>query len=195
MNYPYIIAIGASSGGLEEINSFFDYTEKLNASYVIIHHFSKENTSSLVELLSRHSKMLVKNAANNMPIAKNVVYILPENQSVTIDKYDFSIEPLTSGSKNNFNIDLFFDSLATCYKEKAIGVIFSGTGSDGLIGLTAIKDNGGTVIVRNPKTTNYSEVAENAIASGIVDFILEPEMMPVTIQSIISEGHSPIDES
>ncbi|RYZ93673.1 MAG: hypothetical protein EOP47_29330, partial [Sphingobacteriaceae bacterium] len=140
LSYPYIVAIGASSGGLEEINSFFDYTIELNVSYVIIHHFSKENTSTLVELLARHSRILVKYATDQMQVEANVVYILPNNSLVTIENYRFHIKPPLTAEFSKFSIDHFFSSLAYCCKRKTIGIILSGTGTDGVAGLKMIKN-------------------------------------------------------
>lgn len=187
MDKPYIIALGASTGGLEEINSFFDFTEKLDVSYVIIHHFSKENISTLVELLSRHSKLSVQNATDQMYILPNVVYILPEGFKVTIKNYQFHMQLATVSGDRVFSIDHFFSSLASCCGRKALGVILSGMGTDGSEGLKAIKHCGGTVIVRNPKTTNYNEMAMLAIDAGVADYITEPELMPELVERIILE--------
>lgn len=190
MDKPYIIALGASMGGLEEINSFFDFTEKLNASYVIIHHFSKENISTLVELLSRHSKLSVQDATDQMRILPNMVYILPEGFKVAIKDYKFHMQLAHTPGDPVFSIDHFFSSLASCCGSKAFGVILSGMGTDGVKGLKAIKGVGGTVIVRNPKTTNYNEMAMLAIDSGVADYITEPELMPELVEQIMLKNYN-----
>jgi len=184
----FIVAIGAPSGGLEEINSFFDYTAPSGLAYVIIHHLSLENADSLIGLISRHSKLPVRLAGNGMRVKKDTVYLLPVDQVVTIESYCFLFQPADKAQSLNSTIDVFFKSLAACCGSKGIGVVLSGAGRDGTAYLKEIKNAGGAVIVRNPKTTVYCETPEIAIASGAADYIVEPELMPAVIAAIINES-------
>lgn len=160
----------------------------LDAAYIVIHHFSKENTSTLIELLSRHSKLRINYAAEGMMVEANRLYILPDAHWVSLENGCFSIGQKKNPALPEFTTDYFFKSLASGWGSKAIAIILSGTGTDGIAGLKAIKSSGGTVIVRNPKTTVNCELPTNAIASGTADFILEPELMHGAIAAVINNS-------
>lgn len=177
----YIIAIGASAGGLEELNAFFDHTPLDHAAYVIVQHLSPDFKSRMVELIARHSKLSVQEAQNGMLVKSNEVYLIPSNKFMTICN---GILFLTFKEKNkgpHLTINRFFNSLAADCGSKAIGVILSGMGSDGTEGVKAIKKAGGMVIARDPETSSFASMPSHAIATGLVDFILEPEAMPEAI--------------
>ena len=181
----HIIAIGASAGGLDEINSFFDHTPMDGVSYIIVQHLSADFKSRMVELLSRHSKLEVKEAQNGMQVVCNKVYLIPNDKYMVIkDNHLFLTEKDKSGAPH-LTINTFFNSLALNSGKDAIGVIFSGLGSDGTAGIREIKRHGGMVMARNPETTEFSGMPSNAIASGMVDFILEPEAMPRAIEDFV----------
>ncbi|WP_184550838.1 chemotaxis protein CheB [Mucilaginibacter sp. FT3.2] len=185
----HIIAIGASAGGMDEINSFFDHTPLDGVSYIIIQHLSPDFKSRMVELLARHSKLVVKEAQNGITVKSNEVYLIPHDQFMTIvgDRL-----MLTNKGKHpglHLTIDAFFNSLAANSGIKAIGIILSGLGRDGTEGIKAIKKAGGMVIARNPETTAYGSMPSNAIATGMVDFILEPEFMPAAIEEYVKHEH------
>ncbi len=181
----YIIAIGASAGGLEEINSFFDHTPLDGVSYIIIQHLSPDFKSRMAELLVKHSKLTVQEAENGMVVAPNQVYLIPHDKLMTINNGSLFLENKEKTKLPNLTINRFFNSLATDYGKKAIGVILSGLGSDGTEGIKAIKKAGGMVIARTPETTEFGSMPSNAIATGLVDFILEPGLMPQAIEDYV----------
>jgi len=168
----HIIAIGASAGGMEEINSFFDHTPMDGVSYIIIQHLSSDFKSRMVELLGGHSKLVVKQAENQMAVACNVVYLIPNDKYMTIEGGKLYLSDKESTKGPHLTINRFFCSLAEYYGNKAIGVILSGLGSDGTEGIKAIKKAGGMVIARNPETSDFASMPSHAIATGLVDFIL-----------------------
>jgi two-component system CheB/CheR fusion protein len=182
---PYIIAIGASAGGMEEINSFFDHTPVDGVSYVIVQHLSANHKSRMVELLGRHSKLVVTEAENGMPVKTNQVYLIPNDKFMTIKDNRLWITEKEMVKGPHLTINAFFNSLAGEFGKKAIAIILSGLGSDGTSGVKAIKKAGGMVIVRNPETTEFGSMPSNAIATGVVDFVLEPELMPGAIEDYI----------
>ena len=182
---PYVIAIGASAGGIEEINSFFDHTPLDGVSYIIIQHLSTDFKSRMVELLARHSKLIVTEAANGMAIRNNQVYLIPNNKFMTMKNGRLYLTAKDAVKGPHLTINTFFNSLAAECGKKAIGIILSGLGSDGTLGVKAIKKAGGMVIVRNPETTEFGSMPSSAIATGIVDFVLEPEFMPVAIEDYV----------
>jgi two-component system CheB/CheR fusion protein len=190
----YIIAIGASAGGMEEINSFFDHTPLDGVSYIIIQHLSSDFKSRMVELLAKHSKLVVNEAKNDMQVISNQVYLIPNDKFMTIrgGKLYLSYNETVKGP--HLTINVFFKSLADDCGKKVIGVILSGLGSDGTEGIKAIKKAGGMVIARNPETTEFGSMPSNAIATGLVDFVLEPALMPDAIEDYVKQGREMIPD-
>ncbi len=188
----YIIAIGASAGGMEELNSLFDHTPLDSAAYVIIQHLSPDFKSRMAELLAKHSQLLVVEAQHGLAVKRNCVYLIPNDKFMTIrdgvlfltDKKDLRIPHLT--------INTFFTSLAADCGNTAIGIILSGLGADGTEGIKAIKKAGGMVMVRPPETTQFGGMPSNALATGVVDVVLEPEDMPAAIQDYVKSDKESI---
>jgi len=185
----HIIAIGASAGGMEEINSFFDHTPLDGVSYVIIQHLSSDFKSRMVELLARHSKLEVNEAENGTTVKSNQVYLIPNDKYMEIRENKLSLTNKVRTNSPHLTINRFFNSLAANSGPKAIGIILSGLGSDGTEGVKAIKKAGGMVIARNPETTEFAGMPSSAIATGLVDFVLEPELMPAAIEDYIKYGN------
>jgi two-component system CheB/CheR fusion protein len=181
----HIIAIGASAGGMDEINSFFDHTPLDGVSYVIIQHLSSDFKSRMVELLSRHSKLVVKEAENEMPVLSNEVYLIPNDKFMTIKDGSLYLTDKENIKGPHLTINTFFNSLASDSGKKAVGIVLSGLGSDGTEGIKAIKKAGGMVIARNPATSAFGSMPSSAIATGMVDFVLEPELMPAAIEDYV----------
>jgi two-component system CheB/CheR fusion protein len=181
----HIIAIGASAGGMEEINSFFDHTPLDGVSYIIIQHLSSDFKSRMVDLLARHSKLIVEQAEDGVKVQCNQVYLIPSNKYMTIRAGNLYLTEKGEIQGPHLTINTFFDSLAANYGEKAIGVILSGLGSDGTEGIKAIKKAGGMVMARNPETSEFSSMPSHAIATGLVDFVLEPALMPGVIEDYV----------
>ena len=182
----HIIAIGASAGGFEELHQFFENTPLDSVAYVIIQHLSADYKSRMVELLSKYSKLKVQEAGENMPVEKNGVYLIPSKKTMTMQDGRLQLLEKVEENKPHLTINTFFNSLAEDQGDKSIGVILSGMGSDGTEGIKAIKNAGGMVIVRDPAKAEFASMPSNAIATGMADFILEPEAMPHTILDYIS---------
>ncbi len=186
-NPHHIIALGASAGGLEELNLFFDCTPLDSVSYVIVQHLSPDFKSRMVEIIARHSKLEVKEAGNEMPVESNKVYVIPHDKFMTISDNKFHLTDKDKVKGPHLTVDTFFNSLATDSGKKAIGIILSGMGADGSIGIKAIKKAGGMVIARDPETTEFPSMPSNAIKTGVIDFILEPELMPDAIEDYVKD--------
>jgi len=183
----YIIAIGASAGGLQEINSFFDHTPLDGVSYVIIQHLSENYKSMMAGLLAKHSKLTIYEAENNMLVETNKVYLIPSKDYMTINNGRLFLTEKQKSRTPHLTINTFFNSLALDIGNKAIAVVLSGTGADGTEGTEAIKRAGGMVIVSNPANAEYKEMPSNAIDTGIVDFVLLPEQMPSVIENYVNK--------
>lgn len=184
----YVIGIGASAGGLEAINEFFDNVpDNTNFSYVIIQHLSPDHKSLMPELLSKHTSLPIFEAKNNMLLEPNSVYLLPNKKIMTIKNGELQLEE-KKDHQPNFAVDIFFESLAKDKDSKAVGVILSGTGTDGSKGIQRIKEAGGIVIVQDPVTAAFNGMPNSAIATGCADLILPPEMMAYELVEYISEA-------
>jgi two-component system CheB/CheR fusion protein len=191
----HVIAIGASAGGMEEINSFFDHTPLDGVSYIIVQHLSADFKSRMVELLAAHSKLVVEEAENGMTVKSNQVYLIPSDKFMTIRASKLYLTNKDELKGPHLTINALFNSLATDFGKKAIGIILSGLGSDGTEGVRAIKKAGGMIIARNPETSAFNSMPSSAIATGMVDFVLEPELMPNAIEDYIKYGEDLLTDS
>jgi two-component system CheB/CheR fusion protein len=184
----HIIAIGASAGGMDEINSFFDHTPLDGVSYIIIQHLSSDFKSRMVELLARHSRLVVKEAEHGMTVLCNEVYLIPHDKFMTISNNILYLTEKNQVKGPHMTINTFFNSLATDCGKKAIGIVLSGLGSDGTEGIKAIKKAGGMVIARDPSTSEFGSMPSSAISTGLVDFVLEPALMPGAIEDYVKNA-------
>ena len=184
----YIVAIGASAGGLEAIHEFFDHMpESSSFSFVVIQHLSSDYKSLLVELVAKHTHMKVFEAAHNMTIQQDCVYIIPNNKLMTVSKGRLKLADKSLVKAPNTAIDTFLHTLAEDKKDKAIAIILSGTGTDGTKGIQSVKEHGGMVIVQEPGTAKFDGMPNSAIASGEIDFILPPEKMYEELFNYVNE--------
>jgi two-component system, chemotaxis family, CheB/CheR fusion protein len=175
----YYVAIGASAGGLEAIEAFFRGLPESNAnlSFIIIQHLSPDYKSLMVEILSKQTKMRVVRAENDMIVEANCVYLIPPRKNLRILLGRLVLTDQDHLRSINLPIDIFFRSLAEDQSEKAIGIILSGSGSDGTRGVRAIKENGGMIIAQEEKSARFDSMPRSAIETGLADFILKPEEM------------------
>jgi two-component system CheB/CheR fusion protein len=175
----HVIGIGASAGGLEPIHEFFDnMPEDTNFTFVVVQHLSPDHKSLMGELLAKHTRMKIIEAEDNMPLGTNCIYLIPSKKVMTLSNGILKLHDKERYQVPNNAIDVFFESLAKEKGKKAVGVILSGTGTDGTKGIEAIKKNGGLVVVQDPLTADFDGMPSSAIASGFADLILPPEMMP-----------------
>ncbi|MGZ3840298.1 MAG: chemotaxis protein CheB [Flavisolibacter sp.] len=184
----FIVAIGASAGGLEAIHEFFDnMPANGNLSFIIIQHLSPDYKSLLVELISKHTNMKVFEAAHEAKVESNCVYVIPNNKLLTIRGGLLQLGVKNFEKAPNTAIDTFLKSLAEDQGTKAIAIILSGTGTDGSKGIQAIHSAGGMVLVQDPLTAKFDGMPNSAIATGFADYILAPELMPEEIFHYIKE--------
>jgi len=175
----YLIGVGASAGGLEAIHNLFDhFPSNSSFSFVIVQHLSPDHKSLMTELLAKHTRMQVQEAEDNMRTRPNCIYVLPSGKQLTIKRGRLHLVEKQRSREPNFAIDLFFESLAQDRGPYAIGIILSGTGTDGTKGSKAIKAAGGIVMVQEPNTARFDGMPKSAIDAGFVDFILPPDLMP-----------------
>ena len=185
-----IVAIGASAGGLEALESFFsNMPPEPGVSFVVIQHLSPGAKSAMRELLQAKTKMAVHRAENGMKIEPNRVYVNPPGMEVSlINRTLHSTEPRV-GKAPLFPINSFFRSFAESEKEKAICVILSGTGTDGTLGLRACKEEGGMVIVQDVNQAKFDGMPRSAVGTGLVDMVLPVEKMAEGILSYVKQPY------
>src|SRR5215510_11527050 len=168
----YIVGIGASAGGLEAMEELIKTIADINAAIVVVQHLSPHHTSALTQLLSRNSKIEIVTATDGTVLEANRIYVIPPNADLSV--FHGVLHISTPGSSPHFAIDYFLRSLAEDQGPHAIGVILSGTGTDGTFGLIAIKAAGGITFVQEPSSARYDGMPRSALASGTSDFCLTP---------------------
>ena len=189
---PFIIGIGASAGGLEALSQLFPNLPKnLGLTYVVVQHLSPTYRSMMAQLLSRETTMLVRDIEDGTKPEPNTVYITPPNRNVTLNGGCFRLVVPAKESLPKPSVNLFFASLAEEAAESCIGIILSGTGSDGAHGIHAIKAAGGFTFSQDPTTAKYNGMPQSAIDTGSVDWILPPENMGTEI-ALIVQNHGRI---
>jgi len=189
-----IVCIGASAGGLEALEQFLgNVPEKSGLAYVVIQHLDPTQKGMLPELLQRITNMKVFQVKDRMPIKQDCVYVIPPNTSMSILKGVLHLfEPIEARGLR-LPVDFFMRSLADDQLENSIGVILSGMGSDGSIGLRAIKEKGGIVLVQEPSSAKYDSMPRNAIDSVVVDIIAPANLLPLKLIELFK--HIPIIKS
>jgi two-component system CheB/CheR fusion protein len=184
----YVVAIGASAGGLEAIHEFFDnMPNEGNFCFVIIQHLSSDHKSLLVELVSKHTNMNVLEATHEAELSRGCVYVIPNDKLLKVKGGRLQLSTKNFEKSPNTAIDMFLKSLADDQGSNAIAVILSGTGTDGTRGIEAIQQNGGLILVQDPHSAKFDGMPNSAIAAGYADFILSPDAMPEEIVNHIRE--------
>ncbi len=174
-----VVGLGASAGGLEALQSFFSHMPADSGlAFVVIQHLSPDYKSLMVELLSKTTAMPVRRIEDGMPVEPNTVYLIPPKHNVTVFHQKLMLAEQDHGRGLNLPIDLFLCSLAEDLGERAVGIVLSGTGSDGTRGIRAIKEAGGLAIVQDPGTAKFDGMPSSVIATGLADYILPPEQIP-----------------
>lgn len=173
-----IVALGGSAGGLEALQEFFNrMPEKSGIAFVVVTHQHPGYISLLPELLSKATRIPVKEAAADMQVEPDTVYVSPTKGMLEITGGVLQISHAETGSVPYLPIDHFLRSLAEDQRERAVCIILSGTGTDGTLGLRAVKEHG-MAMVQQPATAKYSGMPSSALDTGLADYILSPKDMP-----------------
>ncbi len=189
-----IIGIGASAGGLAAFESFFSTMPADSVpgmAFVLVQHLARDHKSMLSELIRRYTRMQVFEVEDGMAVEPNSAYIIPPNRDMELVDGTLRLLEPTLARGIRLPIDFFFRSLAQDQREHAICIVLSGTGSDGALGVRAVKGEGGMVMVQTPETTEYDGMPRSAIATGMVDFVLPPHEMPAQLLAYASHSFGP----
>ncbi|MEM7555162.1 MAG: chemotaxis protein CheB [Cyanobacteria bacterium P01_A01_bin.84] len=197
-NNLFVVGIGASAGGLSALKQLFDHLPtNSGAAFVVIQHLSPDFKSLMKELLQRHTGMPVHRVTQGMELKPNSIYLIPPAQNLILEGNLLQLKArkkdINHKHEINFPIDLFFISLAENYQEKSIGVILSGSGSDGNRGLRAINEAGGISLVQDPKTAEFNGMPNSAIATGVVNQVLAPPELAQLIYQCVASSTNLID--
>ena len=184
----YIVAIGASAGGLDAVRALLqDLSPDTGMAYIYIQHLSPHHPSTLASLLSRSTKMKVKEVSNMLQIEPNVLYVCTPDNEMSVLNGKIKLMPRHDKILPYLPIDSFFNSLVQKYKNKVIGIVLSGNATDGTQGLKAIKMAGGVTFAQD-NTAKYSSMPASAIQEGVVDYILSPEKIAIELSSLGKKG-------
>ncbi len=179
-----IVGIGASAGGLAAFEAFFsgmpENTDP-DMAFILVQHLAPDHKSMLTDLIRRYTRMEVFEVEDGMQVRPNCTYIIPPNRDMAFLNGSLQLMEPAAPRGHRLPIDFFFRSLAHDQRERAIGIVLSGTGSDGTLGVRDIKGEGGMVMAQNPASTEFDGMPRSALATGLVDFELPPAEMPAQL--------------
>ena len=184
-----VVGIGASAGGLAAFEAFFagmPAQGEPGMAFVLVQHLAPDHKSMLCELLSRHTRMQVFEVEDGMLVQVNCIYIIPPNYDMAFLRGALHLMEPMAPRGQRLPIDYFFTSLAQDLGDSAIGIVLSGTGSDGTQGVRAIKDVGGMVMAQTTTSSEFDGMPRSAIATGLVDYQLPPAEMPAQLMAYLS---------
>ena len=192
----HLVCIGASAGGLDALERFFAACPTdTGAAFVVVQHLSPDHKSMMNTLLSRHTQMPVTMVEEDMAIEANRLYLIPPGSVMHVSPGRLHLRP-KKPQVLTLPIDIFFSSLAGVYGPKAVGVILSGTGTDGTRGAVAIHSAGGFLMAQEPESSKFDGMPRSAIATGIMDAILPAEELPLRLLAHIRnesyDDHRPV---
>jgi two-component system, chemotaxis family, CheB/CheR fusion protein len=183
-----IVAIGASAGGLEPLEQFLGHVPpKSGLAYVVVQHLDPTQKALLAELLQRVTDMPVHEASTNTHVQPDCVYVIPPNTELSVVNGVLKLGTPSEPRGLRLPINVLFSSLASAQGERAIAVVLSGMGSDGTLGLQAIKAVGGLTIAQRPDTAQFDLMPKSAIAAGCVDIVAPPEELPARILAYVAQ--------
>ena len=173
-----VVGIGASAGGLAVLGEFLaGVPAHSGMAFVVVQHLDPTHKAMLVELLQRSTPMPVRQAAEGMPLEADAVFVIPPNSDLTLSTGILHLEPPAEPRGHRLPIDRLLSSLAREHGEQAAGVVLSGMGSDGTLGLQAIKSQGGLTLAQEPESAQFDSMPRSAIAAGCVDIVALPSAM------------------
>ena len=183
----HVVAIGVSAGGLEALENFFNsLDDNLGCSYIVIQHLSPDFKSMMDQLLRKYTSMEVSQAEHGETMKSNTVYLVPAGKLLRINENKLVLTDLPKENRINLPINAIFSKLAQDAEYAVIGIILSGTGSDGCRGIVALKEYGAMVIAQDPAEAQFNGMPQNAINTGAVDFVLKTADMSEYIKNFVS---------
>lgn len=186
-----IVGIGASAGGLAAFEAFFSgmpADREPGMAFVLVQHLAPDHDSLLAELIQRYTRMKVFEVEDGMQVQINCAYIIPPNRDMAFLNGTLQLLEPAAPRGHRLPIDFLFRSLAQDQHERAIGIVLSGTGSDGTLGVRVIKSEGGMVMVQDPEQSEFDGMPRSAMATGMVDYALKPAEMPAQLIAYVAQA-------
>ncbi|MEF8817897.1 MAG: chemotaxis protein CheB, partial [Salinibacter sp.] len=166
-----VVGIGASAGGVEALSRFFDHLpEEVGMAFAVVLHLSPDHESSLAEILQHHTDLPVETATDGCAMEPDHVYVIPSRREMQIEGETLRLSE-RSADRRPDTVDALLSSLAEEYGHQAIGIVLSGTGADGTLGLRSIKAHGGIAMVQEPSDAEHGEMPRNALNAGVIDLV------------------------
>jgi two-component system CheB/CheR fusion protein len=179
-----IVGLGASAGGLAAFEAFFagmPADRDPGMAFVLVQHLAPDHKSILADLIQRSTRMAVHEVTDGMVVQPDCVYIIPPAHDMALLNGRLQLLKPSAARGHRLPIDFFFYSLAQDQRERAIGIILSGTGTDGTLGVRAIKGENGLILAQNPESSEFDGMPRSAIATGLVDYVMPPAEMPAKL--------------
>ncbi|WP_440948695.1 chemotaxis protein CheB [Methanosarcina sp. T3] len=192
-----VVGIGASAGGLAAFEAFFSSMPDSpgpGMAFVLVQHLDPKHKSILTTLIGRYTNMPVYEVEDGMGVRPNCVYVIPPNRDMVYRGSELHLLEPAEPHGHRTPIDFFFRSLAEEKKEQAIGVVLSGTGSDGTLGVRAIKAEGGMGMAQSPESSEYDSMPRSVIDTGLADYVLSPEEMPAQLIAYVTQAFGEITQ-
>jgi chemotaxis response regulator CheB len=181
-----IVGIGASAGGLKALSTFFENLDpKTTGSFIVVQHLTREHISKLDLLISRKTKIPIVRVDDSMELEANHIYVMKEGTELEVHENMLQVFPRDEGTVINQAVNRLFFSMAKHCKEKAIGVVLSGTGTDGLKGAKAIEDNGGKILVQSPESAQFDGMPNAVINLDHPDYIDDPADLAKAVSQML----------
>jgi two-component system CheB/CheR fusion protein len=186
-----VVAIGASAGGLQALEQLLGRLGRSGLALLVVQHFPAEQRSNLPQLLSRACSLPVLSMADGLPLLPDTVYVAPPGMAVNIADNTLKLRQLDGdGHRPHLPIDLLFRSLAKERGPLAMAVVLSGAGTDGSLGIRAIKEVGGITMVQDPASAAHDGMPQAALATGMIDFCLPPEAIAEELMRLGSHSYA-----
>ena len=195
-----IVGIGASAGGLAAFEAFFSGLppdRQPDMAFVLIQHLAADHKSILADLIARYTRLEVHEVKDGMVVRPNCVYIIPPGRDMALLHGSLQLLKPSAARGQRLPIDFFFRSLAQDQRERAIGIILSGTGADGTLGVRAIKGENGLVLAQNPESAEFDGMPRSALGTGVVDYAMPPAEMPAKLLAYVAHlaGRRHLDDA
>ena len=185
----FIVGIGGSAGSLEAFEEFFSQMPPdQGIGFVLVPHLDPTHKGMMPELLQRCTRMPVIQAEDHMPVAANHIYIIPPNKDLSILRGSLYLHEPAAPRGWRTPIDYFFRQLAEDQGERAVAIILSGMGSDGTLGIKAVKEHLGLAMVQETASAKFNSMPRNAVGTGLIDYVAPVEQLPVKLMAYIAQS-------
>ncbi|MDZ7670287.1 MAG: chemotaxis protein CheB [Gammaproteobacteria bacterium] len=183
-----IVGIGASAGGLAAFEQFLEHVPPHSGlAFVVVQHLDPTQKAMLAELLQRTTEMPVQEATDGAPVKPDHVYVIPPNSELSVHNGRLRLQTPGEPRGMRLPVNVLFSSLAGAQGDRAIAVVLSGMGSDGMLGMQAVKAVGGLTVVQRPETAQFDSMPRSAIEAGCADIVGAPDELAARILSYIDE--------